>query len=344
MGFIKPNKISKGDTLGVFSSSLPAYTLNKEMFELAIKNMERSSFKVKLGFLAKDSISQGYRSGSAQDRAKEFMDLIKDPDVKALISGIGGSNSNSLIPYLDFDEIRRSKKVICGYSDITSLHLAILKFSGLKTLYGPDLFTCFGDHPMGIQDSINSLITAITDDSLKPRKIKPFPKWSNHFRDWLTVDEWKDVTREWQENDGWKVLNPGTVDGELVLTNLETLLSSAGTPYFPDLKNKILLIEALSAPWSREERSLRHLQLLQVFEQIKGLIVGKPFIPDPEGAKFSLDDLILEIVGTRDYPIVMDFDCSHTFPMHTLQQRSKVSIRATGKNTVDFEIKESFVE
>ena len=86
------------------------------------------------------------------------MELIKDDDVSALISCIGGKNSSSLIPYLDFDCIREKQKIICGYNDVTSLHLAILKYSRLRTLYGPALMTWFGEHPNGIKESVESFL------------------------------------------------------------------------------------------------------------------------------------------------------------------------------------------
>ncbi len=59
--------------------------------------------------------------------------------------------------------------------------------------------------------------------------------------------------------------------------------------------------------------------------------------------QFSLDDLILEIVGNRDYPIISDFDCSHTVPMITLQQRSKMKINAQ-KGSIEIKILENYVE
>jgi muramoyltetrapeptide carboxypeptidase LdcA involved in peptidoglycan recycling len=156
------------------------------------------------------------------------MELFCDPEVDGIITTIGGMNSNSIIPYLDFDKIKNNPKVFCGYSDITSLHLA----------------------------SMNS----------STREIRAYRKWSNHFRDWKS-DAWKKEAREWQENDGWKVLNKGEVEAEIVVCNLNTLMSSAGTPYFPDLESRVLLIEEMYAPMSREERSLMQLRLMGVFEK-----------------------------------------------------------------------------
>ena len=101
----------------------------------------------------------------------------------------------------------------------------------------------------------------------------------------------------------------------------------AGTKYFPNLKSKILLIEE-QAPFTEEEWSLTHLKLLGVFDDIVGLIIGKPEILDTKKAPFTYEDLILEIVGKRNYPIVSQFDCGHTHPSHTLAQMLKVKIEA----------------
>ncbi|WP_417353668.1 LD-carboxypeptidase, partial [Flavobacterium alkalisoli] len=124
MEILKPYKLNKGDTIGIFTPSSPAYRANEELFLNGVKNIEALGFKVKLGSLTAKRASQGYRSGTPKERAQEFMELIKDDEVKCLISTIGGMNSNSIIPYLDFDLIREKRKIICGYSDVSSLHLS----------------------------------------------------------------------------------------------------------------------------------------------------------------------------------------------------------------------------
>ena len=343
MKLLKPRKLQIGDTIGIFTPSSPSYIANEELFQNGIKNLEGLGYKVKLGFLTDKRASEGYRSGTPKDRAKEFMNLIEDDEVNALISTIGGMNSNSMIPYLDFNLIREKRKIICGYSDVTSLHLSILKFSGLKTLYGPAIMTWFGEYPNGIKDSVDSFIKAVSTDFSSSRDLIPFEKWSNHFRDWSNGD-WKNLDRKWTNSKGWKVLNPGEVTGEIVVANLNTLMSSAGTSYFPELEGKILLIEEMSASWSQEERSLTQLKLMGVFDKISGLIMGRPEIPDNEGATFDLNELLLEVVGVINYPIISDFDCSHTVPMHTIGQRSKIYLNCVKDYDVEFKILESFVE
>lgn len=120
MDFIKPNLLKKGDTIGIFTPSSPAYKFNSGLFENGLKNLENLDFKVKPGGLTKNR---------------------------------SGYNSSSMIPYLDFEAIRQARKVICGYSDVTSLHLAVLKYSNLQTFYGPAVMCWFGDWPNGIEQS-----------------------------------------------------------------------------------------------------------------------------------------------------------------------------------------------
>ena len=265
------------------------------------------------------------------------MALIRNPEVHALIATVGGSNSSSLIPYLDFDEIRANPKIICGYSDVTSLHLSILAYSGLSTFYGPAIVPSFGEWPDVLPETKRSFLDAVQNHSSGKRTLTPPNRWSDHLR--FEPGQWKTEPRAFKENKGWKVLNAGETRGQIVVANLNTLLTSAGTDYFPNLEEKILLIEEMNAPLSIEERNLRHLERIGAFDVIAGLIIGKPEIYDQQQAPFDYDDLILEVVGTeRKYPIISQFDCGHTNPTLTIAELSEVSLFAERKYKVIFEI------
>ena len=104
-----PSSLRAGDTVGIFTPSTPAYIFNEEKFVLGIKVLESLGFKVKLGKLTEKLIRDTGENGMA--RAKEFMSLYKDPEVKCLIATLGGMNSNSMIPYLDYDYINQNQKL-----------------------------------------------------------------------------------------------------------------------------------------------------------------------------------------------------------------------------------------
>jgi len=82
-----------------------------------------------------------------------------------------------------------------------------------------------------------------------------------------------------------------------------------------------------------------------VFDGLAGLIIGKPEWPDTQGAPFTHNELIIEILGKeRAYPIISEFDCGHTVPMHTLAQMTLLRIQTKDWNDVDVEILEPMVE
>lgn len=327
MEIIKPVALKPGDTIGVVAPSTPAHVLFREKHLHGIRVLEDMGFKVKEGKLTAKATSQGYRTGTPQERAAEFMDLILDETVSCIITTIGGMNSSSMIPYLDFDAIRKHPKIFCGYSDITSLHMAILHYAGVSTFYGPAVMASFGEYPTVVEGTKESFLAAVSADTKYPRELKPFPEWSDHFRDAKT-DAWKTEVRQYQMNEGWRVLNNGEAEAPIIVANLSTLLAAAGTDYFPDTSGKILLLESMSAPFSVEERDFRQLQLMEVFDEIAGLIIGKPEFLNPQGAPFTYDELIMEIVGPRKYPIISNFDCSHTVPMHTIAEMARVRLSA----------------
>jgi muramoyltetrapeptide carboxypeptidase len=343
MEILKPHALKTGSTLGVFTPSSPAYKWNEGLFQNGLENLRKLGFKIKLGFLTSQRSSQGYRSGSGENRAREFMSLIEDPEVDGLISTIGGMNSSSMIPYLNFERIRETRKVICGFSDVTSLHMSILKFSGLKTIYGPSVMCWFGEWPDGILESTSWFLDATVLHKTGHRKIISPNQWSNHKRSWDN-EEWKTAPRIWNTNEGWRILNPGIAKAPILALNLNTLMSSAGTKYWPDFTGKILLLEDMEAPMSRTERSLRQLEFIGVFDQIAGLIIGKPEVYYQEGAPFDYDQLFKEVIGNRSYPIISNFDCSHCVPMISIPQLSLVHLEAQEANKVCFEFLEGGIE
>jgi len=333
--YFKPYQLKKGDVIGVFTPSSPGYQWNEELFMRGVNYLEELGFKIKLGKVTAQRLSQGYRSASPQTRAEEFMELISDSEVHGLMSTIGGNNSSSMIPFLDFKAIRQRRKPICGFSDITSLHAAILKHARLRTFYGPSVMCWFGDWPQASPESTAWFLDAVQQHRSGERPVYAPDKWSNHKRNWVN-GEWCTKPREWQVNDGWKILSEGVVEAEILAFNLNTILSAAGTRYWPDFKGKILIVEDMDAPQSRTERSLQQLSLIGVFDEIVGLIVSKPEEYDQQRAPFTYDDLINEVVGSRPYPIVTNFDCGHTIPIITIPQLSFVRLTARAGRGVDF--------
>ncbi|MCB0747889.1 MAG: LD-carboxypeptidase [Ignavibacteriae bacterium] len=328
---LKPSPLFLGDTIGIFTPSWPAHVMIREKYIFAIEKLVELGFKVIEGKLTKSILSQGYRSASAKERAEEFMDLIRNPEVKCLMASIGGLNSSSLIPYLDYKEIRKSRKIICGYSDITPLHFAVLKHAKLSTFYGPTLVPIFGESPKPFQYSVSHFLKVASHDKNKTLILSPPVKWSDQFID-ANDKYWKTVKRKYKINDGWKIFSKGKVKNRKVLVaNLSALLAIAGTEIFPNVLNHILVLEETDSSFGKMERNYRQLQLMKVFDKILGLIISKPGTVDEEKSNLTREKILKEIIGTRNYPIIINFDCGHTFPMLTIPQKVKMSIFAQDK-------------
>jgi muramoyltetrapeptide carboxypeptidase len=205
---IRPPALQPGDTVGIFTPSAPAHVRFRTKYLHGLSQLESLGFRVVEGPLTAAQTHHGYRSGSPEERAAEFMALIRDPAVKALISTIGGENSASMIPSLDFEAIRAHPKVICGYSDVTSLHLAILAHSGLSTFYGPAVVPSFGEWPEVLPETRDSFLDAVQQHRAGIRTLLPPFRWSTHFRDAATP-AWKEEPRRFKQNRGWRVLSRG---------------------------------------------------------------------------------------------------------------------------------------
>ena len=116
---IIPERLKKGDTIGVVAPSNPIIGENIEELEQAKKIVEKDGFKVKY---SKNIFSNtnGY-SSTAKEKAEDINEMFEDKEIKMIWCAKGGENSNSVFEYLDYELIKQNPKIICGYSDITSL-------------------------------------------------------------------------------------------------------------------------------------------------------------------------------------------------------------------------------
>ncbi|MEH8129082.1 LD-carboxypeptidase [Aeromonas veronii] len=154
MTLLVPPLLRRGDTIAFFSPSSAATAWAPNRFTRAKAFLEGQGFRLKAGSLTGQQ--DHWRSGSIVARAEELNALIRDPEVRCIMSVIGGSNSNSLLPYLDFEALRRDPKIIVGYSDVTALLLGIHAQTGLVTFYGPALVASFGELPPLVDETLAS--------------------------------------------------------------------------------------------------------------------------------------------------------------------------------------------
>ncbi|MCG7495488.1 LD-carboxypeptidase [Vibrio sp. Of7-15] len=317
---IVPKGLKKGDTIGFFSPSSPATVFAPKRFERAKTFLKNKGFLLKEGKLTGNQ--DGYRSGSIQERAEELNSLIRDPNVRCIMSTIGGMNSNSLLPYIDYEALKRDPKIIIGYSDVTALLLGIYSKTGLVTFYGPALVASFGELPPfvdGTYDSFDELLCKPCS-GLYQYELPQF--WTDERIDW----EIQDRAKEGYPNK-CEFLGQGIIKGRVVGGNLNTMGGIWGSEYMPVIKKgDILFIEDSLLNAATVERSLSFLKINGVFDNVSAVILGKHELFDDQGTKRRPIDILLEVLNGQALPIVNDFDCCHTHPMLTLPLGVEVEI------------------
>ena len=311
-----------GDTIGFFSPSSPVTVSAPQRYARAKKYLEDKGFQLKAGSLT--GKSDYYRSGTIQARAAELNQLIRDPDVRCIMSTIGGNNSNALLPYIDYDALRNDPKIIIGYSDVTALLAGIYAKTGLITFYGPALVASFGEYPPLVSHTYHSFHQLLIERPPLPYQYLLPAVWTDERLNWELIEEDRPKKLSLNHCD---FLGHGVIEGRVIGGNLNTLSGIIGTPYMPLIQHgDILFIEDSLKSIATVERSFVHLKLMGVFDRVSAIILGKHEQFSAAGSGRQPIDVLLEVLGNQTLPIVNDFDCCHTHPMLTLPLGVRIAI------------------
>src|SRR5688572_6271014 len=119
---IRPQRLEPGSTMGIAApASAPP---DPKSLDRAVAVLEKLGFRVRLAPNARRR--WGFLAGNDRERAGDLMRLFTDRRVRAIVCVRGGYGTARLLPLLDFRVIRENPKILVGYSDITSLHCALL--------------------------------------------------------------------------------------------------------------------------------------------------------------------------------------------------------------------------
>jgi muramoyltetrapeptide carboxypeptidase len=312
---MKAARLQVDDTIGIVSPSWGGAALFPHRIEQGIRFIHELGYKVKTAAHALNY--EGYLSDSAENRVQDIHDMFLDPEIKAIIATIGGDHSCHLLPLLDFDLIASHPKIFMGYSDITVLNIAIWTMTGLTTFNGPAVMTDFAENPQMLAYTQRYMHKAIASPDPIGR-INHSPWWTEETPDWGTME---DLTRPRMmlPTPGWTWLKPGIGSGKLIGGCIESLNHLRGTRYWPDWEGAILFIETSEdkpLP-STMDGLLMDYENMGVFDQIQGLLVGRP-MRYSDVQKEALRSILLERTKRYKFPIITDMDFGHTAPQFTL--------------------------
>ncbi|MBU2862400.1 LD-carboxypeptidase [Reinekea forsetii] len=308
MRVLFPTPLKPGDSIGFFTPSSPATVFAPNRFQRAKDYLIGKGYKLVEGSLT--GKSDFYRSGSIQERAEELNGLIRDPKVRCIMSTIGGSNSNALLPYIDYEALRKDPKIIIGYSDVTAILLGIYAQTGLVTFYGPALVASFGEYPPLVDETFQSFIELLAANS-DHYEYKIPTAWTDKKIDWENQTSAKPVYPN-----KWGFNGSGKVTGRIIGGNLNTMAGIWGSKYMPEIQaGDILLIEDSLKSIENVERSFAHLKACGIFDRISAIVLGKHELFDDKGSNRTPYDVLLEVLNDQPMPILNGFDSCHTHPM-----------------------------
>jgi muramoyltetrapeptide carboxypeptidase LdcA involved in peptidoglycan recycling len=313
-----PARLRSGDEIRVIAPSRSFKILSSEVIHLATERLKKLGLKLSFGKHCNEIDDWG--SSSVLSRVFDLHDAFADPNVKGILTAIGGFNANQLLPLIDYDLIRAHPKIFCGFSDITVLQNAFYAKTTLVTYSGPH-FSTFGCE-QGIEYLIQSFQKMLFEDGEIVQN--PSPSWSPD-QDWY-LDQKK---RIFIPNEGTKIVQEGSATGTILGGNLSCFSSLQGTPFMPSLKGAILFLE--EEPSNSAEvfdRSLQSLILQKDFCHVKGIVFGR-----------CLQKLQLNKEQLKGVPILSGADFGHTLPIFTFPIGGIASLKINSRTSATEQLK-----
>ena len=255
----------------------------------AVSPLEMAPFKLWLQSLELD-VCEGENlyqrdhqfSGSDAQRATDFISAWTNPTIKAVFCGRGGYGCLRLMKHISDAILLEGKgKWLIGYSDITTLHLALGRLD-MESIHGPMGINFFEPKP-GSEVNFDFLQSVLFGEK---------PKFDLSTYDTVTSQPFQ---------------------GKTIGGNLSLIYASLGSPDQPDTRGKILFIEDLDEYYYHVDRMMLSLDRAGLLSHLSALIVGgmtdmkDNMIPFGKNTK----DIILEHAGQYGYPIIFDFPAGH---------------------------------
>jgi muramoyltetrapeptide carboxypeptidase len=213
--------------------------------------------------------------------------MLRDKQVKAIFAVRGGYGTPRLLHLIDYRSVRRDPKIVVGYSDLTALQLALFKRTGLVTFSGP---------MVGVEmwDSID-----------------PFTE--EHF--------WRVITSKARigllpnpPEAPFSFFNKGGARGRILGGNFALVMSLMGTPYLPELRTSLLVLEDVDEAPHRVDRMFMQLRHAGILKKIAGLILGRfvDCVPsDPSTPHLTVEQVLQEAAQSIKCPIMMNLQYGH---------------------------------
>ena len=306
---IFPEPLKKGDNVFLFCPSSPI--IPEEDIEKCKKVIIDLGFNPVIGKSLYENYG-GYMAGKAEIRIEDLHEAFSRKDIKGIFCVKGGYSASQLLDKIDYELIKNNPKVFVGYSDVTNLHIVFNQKCNLGTYHGP---------------------------MVKSNMINDFNDYTK--TSFFEAME-KNVTKyEEPENMPLSILTEGNVSSEAingVLTggNMAIIVTTLGTQYEIDTKDKILFLEDVDEEIGSLNRMLTHLKYAGKFSDCKAVVFGNFVVCKntytKENQHYELLELLKDFFADYDKPVIYGMESGHKKPyMFTLPLGAKCSINLQNK-------------
>ena len=283
MHILKPPRLRRGNLIGLIApASAPK---DWSVVERGVRYLESLGYRTKIGQHA--HARRGYLAGTDEQRVADLNGFLHDREVRAIFALRGGYGTPRMLPMVDYAAARRDPKIVVGYSDVTALQMALFRRAGLITFAGPMLAADLAQKRNTFAEAqFWRMLTSAgrAGDLAQPRAKRMSTRHS------------------------------GRAEGRLVGTNLSLLVSSLGTPFSPDYRRALLVLEDVHEHFHRLDRMLTQLRNAGVLRSISGLILGaftKCSPGDPSQPYLDQAAIFNDALGWFSQPAVDGFGFGH---------------------------------
>lgn len=242
---------------------------------------------------------RGFLAGDDARRLAELEEALRDPSVDAIVAGRGGYGVTRLLDRLDVELVRRSRKLLVGFSDLTALHAAWAR-AGLRSVHGP-MVAFLGDAD---EATFGRWI-----DAVEGGPMGPYP--------------------------GQTVV-PGVAEGPLLGGNLSLLAALQGTRFMPDLDGAVLFLEDLNEAPFRVDRLLTTLRLGGSLRGVVAIAVGQLDDGRAEAPREALREVVVDRLGDLGVPVAFGLPAGHIADNRPLALGARVRLEAGASAAVTF--------
>ena len=271
--------LKPGCRIGVVS---PSYWLKKQYMEKTSKFFQDKGYTMVMG--NSNSMKWGPFAGTPQERADDIHHMFSNPKIEAIICARGGYGANRVLPLLDYNLIRDNPKIFMGYSDITAYLTSITQKTGLVTFHGPMMVSYKKGFVNYNFQTMERILNGTPDFKIESPDSLPA-----------------------------RILKPGIAMGPLWGGNMTLLINRLGTSDSLDTDGVILFLEDLDEYLYSFERMLVQMRTAGMLDNIAGLIIGElhEFKDQDVAFERNTDEIVMDICGDLNIPIVSNFPCGH---------------------------------